>query len=405
MLKVAIFEYISGGGLSERKLPSSILSEGYSMLSSVLRDFKEADYHTSTLLDSRLAVFQPPLKADRIYVVNSQREFKIRFRDLLKDADASLLIAPESNGILVDLLRLSEELGVASLNCTINSVKAVCNKYRLYNRLKKDGFPVPETRYATVGEGVEKAQGISEEMGFPLIIKPIECVGCRGLSTLREISQVLPAIDKIKEETEASKYLIQELVRGVHASVSLISNGRRAMPLTLNLQIIALNQPKKNSNYIGGVVPLDHKLREVAFHTARRAVELFRGLKGYVGVDIVLSKNEPVLIEINPRLTVSYIGLRNISNINLAKIIVEASLEDRLPEDFKPFGYALFIKEVLPALSNDLLKETYYMQEVVAPSFPINNKNYAFFATKGRDLKEARVRFQKARHRLRKLLS
>ncbi|MCP8319313.1 MAG: ATP-grasp domain-containing protein, partial [Candidatus Methylarchaceae archaeon HK01B] len=157
--------------------------------------------------------------------------------------------------------------------------------------------------------------------------------------------------------------------------------------------------------YIGGVVPLDHKLREVAFHTARRAVELFRGLKGYVGVDIVLSKSGPVLIEINPRLTVSYIGLRNVSNINLAKIIVEASLEDRLPEDFKPFGYALFLKEVLPALSYDLLKETYSIEEVVAPPFPLNNQNYAFFATKGRDIKEARVRFQKARHHLRKLLS
>ncbi|MCP8306030.1 MAG: ATP-grasp domain-containing protein [archaeon] len=404
-MKVAILEYISGGGLSERRLPSSILSEGYSMLSSVLRDFKEAGYRTSTLLDSRLAVFQPPLKADRVDVADSQREFKIKFRDLLKDADASLLIAPESDGILVDLLRLNEELGVASLNCTINSVKAVCNKLRLYKRLGEDGFPVPETRYATVEEGVEKAQGIAEEMGFPLIIKPTECVGCCGLSTLREVSHVPPAIDKIKEEAEASTYLMQKLVRGVHTSVSLISNGRRAMPLTLNLQIIALNPPNKISNYIGGVVPLDHKLREGAFHTARKAVELFRGLKGYVGVDIVLSKSGPVLIEINPRLTVSYIGLRKVSNLNVARMIVEASLEDRLPEDFKPFGYALFLKEVLPVLSNDLLKETYSMQEVVAPPFPLNNENYAFLATKGGDIKEARVIFQKARHCLRKLLS
>jgi len=404
-LKVAILEYLSGGGFLERTLPSSILSEGYSMLSSILSDFKNAGYWTSTILDSRLAIFQPPLKANKSYIVNSRREFKTKFGDLLKYADASFLIAPESNGILIDLLSLSEEMGVTSLNCTINSIKAVCNKLELYKKLDKNNLPIPKTRHITVEERVEKAQDVAIKIGFPLIMKPTESLGCCGLSILREVSNVQSAINKIRKEAEASSYLIQKFIRGIHASVSLISNGKRAMPLTLNLQIISLQQPNKISNYIGGVIPLDHTLREDAFQTARKAVELFRGLKGYVGVDIILSKNGPVLIEINPRLTVSYIGLRKVSNLNLAKMIVDACLEDRLPEDFKTSGYAFFSKEVLPILGINMLKETYSMKEVITPPFPINNENYAFVAVKGRDIQDAKIIFQKARYHLQRMVN
>ncbi|MCP8317531.1 MAG: ATP-grasp domain-containing protein [archaeon] len=402
-MRVSIFEYVSGGGFLDRNLPSSILSEGYGMLCSALSDFKEAGYQTYTLLDSRLALFQPPLRADRIHLAKSQEELKIKFMDLLRDADISLLIAPESEGILAKFLSLSEELDIDSLNCTISSISAVCNKLRLYEKLKENGLSVPKTNKVIIEENIEKAQKIVENIGFPIIIKPIEGIGCYGLSFVKTFSQLPLAISKIKEEARTNTYLIQEFVKGIHASVSLISNGKKAIPLTLNLQMIALNPPNKTSSYIGGIVPFDHELKEKAFHIAKRAVELFKGLRGYVGVDLVLSKSGPVLIEINPRLTVSYIGLKRVSNLNLAKAMIKASLEDKLPEDFNPSCYSIFSKEALPALSNDLLKETYSMQEVVTPPFPFNNKNYALLATKGKSLEEAKALFKKARQKLRSI--
>jgi predicted ATP-grasp superfamily ATP-dependent carboligase len=132
-------------------------------------------------------------------------------------------------------------------------------------------------------------------------------------------------------------------------------------------------------------------------------VESFRGLKGYVGVDLVLSKNGPIVIEINPRLTVSYVGLRRVSNLNLARAMIKASLEDELPEDFDSFGYSIFLKQVLPALSKESLKKTYLMQEVVTPPFPFSNQNYAFLATKGKSLEEAKALFKNTRQKLRSI--
>jgi predicted ATP-grasp superfamily ATP-dependent carboligase len=54
------------------------------------------------------------------------------------------------------------------------------------------------------------------------------------------------------------------------------------------------------------------------------ACEAIPGLRGYVGVDLVLSDTDAVLIEINPRLTTAYVGLRRALEQNVAALIVDA---------------------------------------------------------------------------------
>ncbi len=53
----------------------------------------------------------------------------------------------------------------------------------------------------------------------------------------------------------------------------------------------------------------------------RRAIECLPGLRGFTGVDLVLSEKNPGedrVIEINPRLTTSYTALRRLARNNLA---------------------------------------------------------------------------------------
>jgi len=52
------------------------------------------------------------------------------------------------------------------------------------------------------------------------------------------------------------------------------------------------------------------------------AIDSVSGLRGYVGVDLVLGLHagEDRVIELNPRLTTSYLGLRRKAKVNLADI-------------------------------------------------------------------------------------
>src|SRR5262249_30885433 len=77
--------------------------------------------------------------------------------------------------------------------------------------------------------------------------------------------------------------------------------------------------------YMGGEIPLPEPLAIRAERIARRAITGIPGLVGYVGVDVVLRDDgHDWAIEINPRLTTSYIGLRALAEFTLAKAMLAA---------------------------------------------------------------------------------
>jgi len=63
-LQFLVYEHVSGGGFANDELSPSVLSEGYGMLRSLISDFKTAGHNVTTLLDSRLKAFNPPIEAD-----------------------------------------------------------------------------------------------------------------------------------------------------------------------------------------------------------------------------------------------------------------------------------------------------------------------------------------------------
>ncbi|MGN1362953.1 MAG: ATP-grasp domain-containing protein, partial [Methanobrevibacter sp.] len=55
--------------------------------------------------------------------------------------------------------------------------------------------------------------------------------------------------------------------------------------------------------------------------------ESIEGLKGFVGVDLIVKEENddyiPYLIEINSRFTTPYVGLRKVLNINIGQTIID----------------------------------------------------------------------------------
>jgi predicted ATP-grasp superfamily ATP-dependent carboligase len=209
------------------------------------------------------------------------------------------------------------------------------------------------------------------------------------------------AIKKITRESSSEYFVAQNLVRGISVSASVMSTGEKAFPVTLNKQIVTLASPHEKSSYNGGVVPFDHVLREEALKAAQTAVESISGLNGYVGVDMVLTRNGPVMMEINPRLTTSYIGLRKTVNLNLAQAIIDTVLRRQLPDNVQSEGCACFSKVKVPPISEDL-SETFAIKEIVSPPFPvvIDEPAYAFLATHSDRLKDAQTALCRAKKRL-----
>ncbi len=88
--------------------------------------------------------------------------------------------------------------------------------------------------------------------------------------------------------------------------------------------------------YLGGETYWPHDRADEGIAAARAAVAALATagapLRGYVGVDLLLGPDGVSVIEVNPRLTTSYIGLRLSIRENLAGLILEAAAGGRLPE-------------------------------------------------------------------------
>ena len=399
-MKLLVYEHVSGGGFADEAIPASVLSEGFSMLRTLLSDFKAAGYYVSTLLDSRIARLNPPIDADCVVPAFSSRGAQVNLRELSEQADAAYVIAPETDGLLRSLVEVFEQTGVASLNCPAGAIEKVSDKMVFYEFVRKLGLPLPETIMFSVADDLKEIKNaVRGSLSFPLIFKPSDGVSCCGLSVVRNEEQVANAVEKIQWESSSKHFLVQELVIGAAASVSLLSTGNNVVPISLNRQDVTIETPEACSCYSGGSVPFSVALQAEAFEVAEKLVKSFPDLRGYVGVDFVLTEDEAVAIEVNPRLTTSYVGLSRVANFNPAQAIVNAVLKRKLPTNIQNCGYTHFSKVETPNPTIDALQKTYRMNDVVSPPFPVseNGAASALIASYGATLKEATSRFREAK--------
>jgi predicted ATP-grasp superfamily ATP-dependent carboligase len=336
-MDIGVVEYFSA---TAPHLDDDLLLQGYAMLESAVKDFAALGTSVKTILDYR--VKPEPLSAEVVWCYEED-DFKHKLASLSKNVDYLLLIAPEH--LLPSLL---EELDSDKLlNSTPESIREVSDKCRLAKRLAQIGLDVPESRCFEGRVDAEALKSASKEIGYPAAIKPTIAAGCEGLSVVYGEEELEAAYAKACRSDPSGSVIIQRWYEGVPASVSLIVSEHKIQPLSLNRQIIKIGAPKENSAYLGGVVPLPHHLSREALTAASKAVAAFSGLRGYVGVDLVLTDRKPIVLEINPRLTVSYVGLSRVLEGGVARMMVN---EVYMKTDQKPVfkGFASFLKASLP---------------------------------------------------------
>jgi predicted ATP-grasp superfamily ATP-dependent carboligase len=400
-LRLLVYEHVSGGGCADEAILSSVLCEGFGMLRTLIADFKAAGHNVTTTLDSRIARLNPPIDADYVVPVSSARETRANLQKIAEHVDVAYIIAPETDGILRSLVELVDQTGTPSLNCSASAIEKVSNKAVFYDFMRKMGLRTPETMTFSTGDDLTEIKK-AVRGSYPLMVKPANGVSGCGLSIVKNEDQISDAVGKIRKETSGTQFLAQELINGTAASVSLLSTGKKTLAVSLNQQSVKVETPEASSSYNGGSVPFDHPRRAEACEVAEKIVESFRDLRGYVGVDFVLSEDEAVAIEVNPRLTTSYVGLRNVARFNIAQAIVNAVLKRELPKHFQNSGYACFSKLETPNPSMDVLQRTYGISEVASPPFPISETNAvsALIAAHGATSEEAMTRCSEAKKRV-----
>ena len=344
---ILVFEYFTASGVEDL----SIVSEAVELIRSLVSDLKDEDIYV--------------LLAKQFENIFDDFDFDVKtlvIEDALEDwlekeayiFDRAMFIAAENDNNLYNLTKLLESQEVKIYGSDSYAVKLASDKYETFDYLS-NRIPQPMTYNILLNNKTYWKRAIqiffdtingdygdgSNDNAVPIMQKPkdipvldnsdkdvvkenkliakprfgVDCDNIKIIASKKDIDD-LEEIYGI-----GSRFIVQPFIEGDVCSVCLISDGREALPISLNKQIVEIDE--NGGEYLGGHVPYEHPLKDKIFMYAKKACEYIPGLKGFVGIDFIIEDDYIYLLEINSRFTTSYVGLEKIININIAKTIID----------------------------------------------------------------------------------
>lgn len=313
-MRLFIYEYTSAVEIGADPLTHNLRGEGWAMLAAVLDDFSRVP--GASIVTLLAEARKLPFVNVTCRVASPGNEHAV-FTELAAACDATLVIAPECNGILEERQRWIKEAGGQSLGSNFEAVPLCSDKLALGRHWHEHGIATPPCWLLSDALATESRR-------FPLVCKPRDGAGSNATFLVRERSELRACVGRARHEGWSGDLLAQPFVPGQAASVAFLIGPRQTIGLMPAAQHLTEDG---RFHYTGGTVPLAHSLRARAESLARRAVESVPGLRGYVGVDLVLGEagdgSQDWAIELNPRWTTSYIGLRALCEANLAEVLLK----------------------------------------------------------------------------------
>lgn len=306
-MRVLAVEYITGGGLAGHELPPSLAREGDMMLTALLRELAGvAGVGVFSARDARLPA--PDLGACFLVPLADEDAWDLWER-AVQNADALWPIAPELQGALERLSKIAEKHGKRLIGSAPETVAVTASKRATSELLAKHGVPVVETRLA--GSKLPASNA-----GW--VVKPDDGAGAEDTRFFSDAS-ALAAFLARQERT--ARLVVQPYLEGDAASLSVLFRHGEASVLACNRQDVVRDEAGK-FRYRGFEVGGCEDGRADFEKIARGVGAAFPGLFGYAGIDLVVTAREPVVLEINPRLTTSYVGLGPALGCNVAGLVL-----------------------------------------------------------------------------------
>ncbi|MCG8584792.1 MAG: ATP-grasp domain-containing protein [Pirellulales bacterium] len=314
-MRLFLFEFITGGGLlSEARQPSgSILAEGRAMLTALSEDLSAIDgVDVALTIDDRLDVkLSPECSVRRVRDEVDEAE---AFSRLARECEATILIAPEFDGTLLYRAERVVANGGRLLSCLPKTISITADKQATADLLAKSGVLVP------MGGRWPDDVHACHELTFPAVLKPNDGAGSQGVRLVESFDD-LPLMD------DESNWRVEQYCPGIAASCAVLCGLEQLLVLPACRQHL---EPDGSFGYRGGSTIADDALAGRARSLAQSAVAALPDPLGYVGVDMILGEDvdgrDDYVIEVNPRLTTSYVGVRHVANGNLAEVMLDVAL-------------------------------------------------------------------------------
>lgn len=282
------------------------------MLKALVKDLLQLnDVELYVPLDWRLCGKDLLPSSDKLHIIEVAEGKKTEdiLSELLAECEAVWPVAPESDNILLGICKLAEDHGKLLLSSSAYATEIAGNKFSTYNCLNRFNIPAVSTEM------------FSDETVYfegEWVLKPVDGVGCEGSYLIRnkqDFQQVLPSVK------DRANYVIQPYIPGNSLSLSCLFKYGRGWMLCCNQQQIATFGQEFKLTGCQVNIQQDQQIKYQKL--AEEIAQAFPGLWGYAGIDLLEAEQGLLVLEINPRLTTSYAGLREALGMNVAEKVLQ----------------------------------------------------------------------------------
>ena len=208
------------------------------------------------------------------------------------------------------------------------------DKIKMRQVLKGRGVPIPDFRPIWTLEECQKAV---QDMPLPLVIKPCDNMGARGVRKIERLDDLISAFREAKETSISGKLILEEFMEGPELSLdALVFEG------SIHITGVADRIIERAPYFVevGHTLPSALPEKQQA-----RAVEVFKQAISALGIDIGAAKGDikitpegPKIIEIAARLSGGWMSAYTYplaTGVNLYKAAIQVALGET-PTDLKP---------------------------------------------------------------------
>ncbi len=304
-MKIVVFEYICGGGIVNEELPEKLKREGQLMLQALLNDLSEVSgIEVQVILDHRINTIKLPKNAT-VYPVHSTDHYQTILKNRLDQSTVFWPVAPETDGILYQLVALGKQMDNKVLASSPEVISLCSSKYDTLKHLYHQHISVAQTHTLSAFAAVNDQD---------YVIKPDDGIGAENI-------QVVKGSKLVDVDAENTNLIVQPRLDGDHLSLSCLCKEGQAWLLSVNRQLITRSD--NSFEFTGCEVNISTVDDENMRCLINQVAMSMPGLWGYIGIDLIITpQGELVVMEINPRLTTSYAGIKKATGMNVSALVL-----------------------------------------------------------------------------------
>ncbi len=343
-MRVAVLEFLCGGGLGEQlpraktnandNLFEPLLEEGLQMLSALVNDLVLCEHEVHICLDASAATLEA--KKKRLCVSTNLHVHLVgagwieSWIAIALSCDRTIVIAPELHQQLEHIVSALRVKGANVIASSEQFLQATSDKLATAQLMHAAKVRQPVTQ--SLCEYLQSTERGGWLEASPLTLKRRDGAGCSEMLYFEDRSILTHSLQsRARVNWMDSDWIVQQWQFGRAASMAIIAGDdwRLIGAVEQNISIDdTQNKFGSQVTYRGGCGPI----QSVSSKQLMSLMEQVRdalpwGALGWIGIDFIIpnfhcNENDLVFIEVNPRLTTSYLGYRQWYGHKLAEWIV-----------------------------------------------------------------------------------